>query len=201
MAIKGLARICNLLNQKEFEEFRKICWCSLVILEETEKNKYVLEAIKVGQVDSKFEKSSKQASNSEKQRQKSCKFYNQIAIKLFALMADKKDNVVDSNKFAPISTEIYVETNIYSANLDKSLRFEDIPYGDLNNADSHPTTANVKERRMDQTVEFVDSKKRTTLRDEILLNSQFKVKVPGYFERKNFDLLRIVEDQVSFSLS
>lgn len=50
MSIKGLVRICKCLTETENEEFRQTCWCSLVVLEESESNKYVLEALKVGQV-------------------------------------------------------------------------------------------------------------------------------------------------------
>lgn len=42
------------------------------------------------------------------------------------------------------------------------------------------------------------NKKRTTLRNEITISDQYNFKVPSYNKRKNFDLLRIVEDQVSF---
>lgn len=39
-------------------------------------------------------------------------------------------------------------------------------------------------------------KNRTTLQEEINMSNQFQVRVPGYFSRKNIDLMRIVEDQV-----
>ncbi len=41
-----------------------------------------------------------------------------------------------------------------------------------------------------------NNKKRTTLREEITISSQFQLKVPQYYERKSVDLMRIVEDQV-----
>lgn len=94
------------------------------------------------------------------------------------------------------------------SHLDKTLKFEDIPYGRLQNNldDSHPTTANQtrsntrgrsgKHGRGDGEEIGDGEKKRTTLRDEIIISNQFRMKVPGYYERKNFDLMRIVEDQV-----
>ena len=39
--------------------------------------------------------------------------------------------------------------------------------------------------------------KRTTLREEIVMNELFQFKVPDYYTRKSYDLMRIVEDQVS----
>ena len=41
-------------------------------------------------------------------------------------------------------------------------------------------------------------KNRTTLKEELVISEQFQTKVPDYFTRKNFDLMRIVEDQVRF---
>jgi hypothetical protein len=39
-------------------------------------------------------------------------------------------------------------------------------------------------------------KKRTTLKEELVISNQFQNKIPEYFNRKNYDLMRIVEDQV-----
>lgn len=39
-------------------------------------------------------------------------------------------------------------------------------------------------------------KVRTTLREEIAIKQNFEQTIPGFFTRKNFDLMRIVEDQV-----
>jgi hypothetical protein len=50
MSIKSLVHICKKIEEKEFEELRQTCWSCLVILEDNEKNKNVLEALKVGQV-------------------------------------------------------------------------------------------------------------------------------------------------------
>ena len=44
-----LCEKCKTIN-KDFEELRQTCWSCLIILEEKELNKNVLEAIKVGQV-------------------------------------------------------------------------------------------------------------------------------------------------------
>ena len=57
---------------------------------------------------------------------------------------------------------------------------------------------NSTSRMSEQEKDLIEQKKRTTLREEILIHNQFQNKVPSYFDRKNFDLLRIVEDQVNF---
>jgi hypothetical protein len=56
---------------------------------------------------------------------------------------------------------------------------------------------NSSSRFSEQEKELIEQKKRTTLREEILIHNQFQNKVPSYYDRKNFDLLRIVEDQVT----
>lgn len=71
--------------------------------------------------------------------------------------------------------------------LDETKMLENIPYGD-----------DLRENTELSIMEHSKSRheKRTTLRDEILLAQVFQNKVPGYFQRKNYDLMRIVEDQV-----
>ena len=51
-------------------------------------------------------------------------------------------------------------------------------------------TSNQQEKKL--------KKHRTTLKEEIEINQQFQQKIPKYFVRKNFDLMRIVEDQVGY---
>lgn len=45
-----MVHICKKIEEKEFEDLRQTCWSCLVILEDSEQNKNVLEALKVGQV-------------------------------------------------------------------------------------------------------------------------------------------------------
>lgn len=44
------------------------------------------------------------------------------------------------------------------------------------------------------------NKKRTTLKEEIELKQTFEQNIPDYFTRKGYDLMRIIEDQVTFSI-
>lgn len=44
--------------------------------------------------------------------------------------------------------------------------------------------------------EIIYKKNRTALKEEITIHNNFSTRVPNYFDRKNFDLMRIVEDQV-----
>ena len=42
------------------------------------------------------------------------------------------------------------------------------------------------------------NKKRTTLKEEIDIKQHFEQNIPNYYTRKEYDLMRIVEDQVIF---
>jgi hypothetical protein len=42
------------------------------------------------------------------------------------------------------------------------------------------------------------NKKRTTLKEEIDIKQNYEQNIPNYHTRKNYDLLRIVEDQVIY---
>lgn len=46
--------------------------------------------------------------------------------------------------------------------------------------------------------EIIYKKNRTALKEEITIHNNFRTRVPNYFDRKNFDLMRIVEDQVFY---
>ena len=66
-----------------------------------------------------------------------------------------------------------------------------MPYGRLKvKANPSSLTSNQQEKKL--------KKHRTTLKEEIEINQQFQQKIPKYFVRKNFDLMRIVEDQVGY---
>ena len=66
-----------------------------------------------------------------------------------------------------------------------------MPYGRLEvKANPSSLTSNQQEKKL--------KKHRTTLKEEIEINQQFQQKIPKYFVRKNFDLMRIVEDQVGY---
>lgn len=119
-----------------------------------------------------------------------------MAVRLFDRLEEKKNE----------KKQKFYKTLSQEDTLDKSIKFEDIPYGRMadneenneNNMSSYPTTANptrneTSRKKLDL---FHDAKKRTTLRDEITISNQFQMKIPSYYERKKFDLRRIVEDQV-----
>ncbi len=69
-----------------------------------------------------------------------------------------------------------------------SIKFENVPYGRLE-AKSKPSLVSTQQEKKLK-------KNRTTLKEEIEISQQFQQKIPKYFVRKNFDLMRIVEDQV-----
>ena len=106
-----------------------------------------------------------------------------------------------------IGEKVVVKSEHYTSTCDNNLetsRFENLPIGRLTSvnkwsahskeiASSRKTSAKELNR---QAVKEV--KKRTTLREEIVLSEQFQNKVPDFYTRKNIDLMRIVEDQVSF---
>lgn len=83
--------------------------------------------------------------------------------------------------------------------INDDLKFENVPYGRLSDKNKSRITAtddfSSLANRLDK---VVIKKKRTTLREEIVINNQFEAKIPVYKERKNFDLMRIVEDQVIY---
>jgi len=83
----------------------------------------------------------------------------------------------------------------------KSSRFDSLPIGKLTNVNKwsagskEVSSAHLSTRESYSKVDKLN-KKRTTLREEILINEQFQNKIPDFFTRKNVDLMRIVEDQV-----
>jgi hypothetical protein len=211
MAIKGLVQICKLLNDKENEELRQTCWCSLTVLEETEKNEHVLEALKVGQVKSKIEKTNNHKGVGVVDKKPSplsgLNIYSQIAVKLDALLA-RDDERPRADELSMSSTKRNDKATanrlLADLHLDQSFKFEDIPYGSMGNNEGHSlaTTANPANRMKNSNSRSSSqngneqTKKRTTLQDEITLSNQYQIKIPNYYNRKNFDLMRIVEDQV-----
>lgn len=174
MAIKGLVRICKSLNDKQNEEFRQISWACLVIFEESEKNPNVLEALKVGQINSK-----KPILRKEKIESNGTNVYSRFAQRLWNL----KNN--DSNK----------SLNLQSDDNDNELRsvgFDSL-HTESMSVHNKSILNNKQKKKVNDTCNPVT--KRTTLKEELLISSLFDIKVPNYYERKNIDLMRIVEDQ------
>lgn len=174
MAIKGLVRICKYLNDKQNEEFRQISWACLVIFQESEKNQNVLEALKVGQINSKMEPIPKK----EKIELDRINIYSRFAQRLWSL----KNN--DSN--GPLLNECSLDNEL------RSVGFESLHTGSLS-IHNKSISANTQTKMVNKTCKPVI--KRTTLKEELLISSLFEIKVPKYYERKNIDLMRIVEDQ------
>ncbi|CAF0711837.1 unnamed protein product [Brachionus calyciflorus] len=177
MAIKGLVKICKNLIDKENEEFRQTSWACLVIFQESEKNPNVLEALKVGQINSKIDAVKKVKST---QFLGQLNVYSQIANRLWEL---KQMGLPKSQlKILDSSSDDF-----------KSMGINSIPTDSVSMQNKSNLTGNTEAKIIDE--DFIMKKKRTTLRDELVLSNQFENKVPNYYERKNIDLMRIVEDQ------
>ncbi|RNA39830.1 transmembrane protein -like, partial [Brachionus plicatilis] len=174
MAVKGLVRICKSLNDKQNEEFRQISWACLVIFQESEKNTNVLEALKVGQINSKIEPLIKK----EKVELGRTNVYCRFAYRL----GDLRENGVPKSQ---MNRESYVDEEL------KDVRLESLP--ESASVHNKSILTNTETKLADHAI--VTAKRRTTLKDELLISSQFETKVPDYYERKNIDLMRIVEDQ------
>lgn len=84
----------------------------------------------------------------------------------------------------------------------KSSRFENLPIGKLTSVNKLASESKGESSGIQSTRESFKrvhkQTKRTTLKEEILLNEQFQNKIPDFYTRKNVDLMRIVEDQVNF---
>jgi hypothetical protein len=230
-SIKALVSVCRALNDGSHEELRQTCWASLVVCQENESEKHVLEAIKVGQIASKNEQSTTFKSTSSTKKPSTFarlnttseeNIYFKIAKKLNDRMItyDLERNSSSSSKQYPGGKEqlvtkqpavqklnnIQTNSSLYEDYDLKSSRFDSLPIGKLTNVNkwsagskevssAHPSTR--------ESYSKVDklNKKRTTLREEILINEQFQNKIPDFFTRKNVDLMRIVEDQVIWRLA
>ena len=226
-AIKALVSICKALNDKINEELRQTCWTSLIICKENETNYNVLEAIKVGQIATNTEefatcmnKSKKSTSNFSKPNHGNINIHFLMAKKITDTLTEyeeqRKTESMSSEKQLrqPQVVKIVTEkttknpTDSSTENDDydlKSSRFENLPIGKLTNINKW--SANSREvssrdpSKMDKIYKNTKStKKRTTLKDEIILSDQFQNKIPDFATRKNVDLMRIVEDQVKLYL-
>ena len=200
-SIKALVRICKSLQSKDWEELRQICWSCLVIFQETEQNAYVLEALKVGQVNSKIKeqtlekKFNTNPSSLIKINDDERSIFCQIALSLYHISSSElgdSSRFFDAKEKSKHESHINDLTNTHNDDI-KSLKFEHVPYGTIHSS-KNPTTFS---SGVNSNKEIFVPKKRTTLKEEIIIHNQFKVQVPTYFSRKNFDLMRIVEDQVS----
>ena len=236
-SIKALTRICKSLDTKDYEELRQTSWSCLVVYQETEINANVLEALKVGQVNSKVKNvlidkkyshqgggASSSSSNTlvtafVKVNDETKNIYCQMAINLYNSV-EIRDNEFSTHTNTHRDTsnvtkqtqhqqteQLFTnrsrlpqhksnlnkkQTSMSNNDEAKSIKFENVPYGAAINsakmATTNSSTNNSNSNNKD--------KKRTTLKEEIIIHNQFKVHVPTYFNRKNFDLMRIVEDQV-----
>lgn len=173
MAVKSLVRICKSLNDKENEEFRQISWACLVVFQESEKNPNVLEALKVGQINSKIEPLIKKVEPNRSNVY--CRFANRLA---------------DLKKHGLPKSQINMESSIDDEF--KAIRLESLPTESVS-VHNKSILTNTETKIVDQV--FMPVKKRTTLKDELLINARFENKVPNYYDRKTVDLMRIVEDQ------
>jgi len=201
----------------------------LVVYQETEINPNVLEALKVGQVNSKVKnilidkKYSNMGAGAQnavtafvKVNDETKNIYCQMAINLLHSI-EIKDNEfstrmnthrdlptkqtqhqhhptaqLTSRSRPPHKADSNTKQTSWSNNDEaKSMKFENVPYGAaINSAKVANTNSSTNNSNLNK------DKKRTTLKEEIIIHNQYKVNVPNYFNRKNFDLMRIVEDQV-----
>lgn len=221
-AIKALVSVCKALDDKNNEEFRQTCWTSLIVCKENETNYNVLEAIKVGQISSKTEefshqnKSKKAFSSFSKPNHGNENIYFQMAKKINDTLVE---NELDQKKVTNISdfveqkntnsTKVNASSKIiknqsnssdYEDNGLKSSRFENLPIGKLINynkwsANSKDLSSRNPSMRENYVKPGNNIKKRTTLKEEIIISVQFQRKIPDFCTRKNVDLMRIVEDQ------
>ena len=142
--------------------------------------------------------------------------YSQMGSKLneYLLEQERKRELEESSKkqesFA--QTESVKQTHLVKEKADssiyedqnsdlKSSRIENVPFGKLSSINKW--SAESKELQMSsgnaslrESMKRNVFKNRTTLKEELVISEQFQTKVPDYFTRKNFDLMRIVEDQV-----
>jgi hypothetical protein len=240
-SIKALTRICKSLDTKDYDELRLTSWSCLVVYQETEINANVLEALKVGQVNSKVKNlllDKKYSTTAQtvatafvKVNDETKNIYCQMAINLFQKLVSMgefnqsehahtmntyresnttstKPSQQQQHQHQPLLTnrsrpsqhhhhnksnsKQTINNNENDESEAKSLKFENVPYGaPINSAHVPATNTNNS-----STGNSNANKKRTTLKEEIIIHQQYKINVPDYFNRKNFDLMRIVEDQV-----
>lgn len=116
----------------------------------------------------------------------------QIALSLYQISANELD---DTNRFFELKQKTKSNQDLLHLNEDtKSIKFENVPYGTIHSSKNPTNFSSAVNSNKDA---IYVPKKRTTLKEEIIIHNQYKMNVPTYFDRKNFDLMRIVEDQVS----
>ncbi len=113
-----------------------------------------------------------------------------------------KNNESTSTKIENVNKLNQNSDSLYEQNSDlKSSRFENLPIGKLANANKWSAESKeLSSPSIRESVKRVNLKNRTTLKEELIISEQFMQKVPDYKTRKNLDLMRIVEDQVSISI-
>lgn len=119
------------------------------------------------------------------------------------IQEEKKEieNNINKKKEIKIKQDIHsklaekLESSFYDEKVDDSLKFENVPFGSMNGFTVNSASPNDTNYKKDKI-----KKNRTSLKEEIEISQQFQQKIPKYFIRKNFDLMRIVEDQVKYSI-
>jgi hypothetical protein len=119
------------------------------------------------------------------------------------IQEEKKEteNNINKKKEIKIKQDIHsklaekLESSFYDEKADDSLKFENVPFGSMNGIAVNSASPNEINYKKDKI-----KKNRTSLKEEIEISQQFQQKIPKYFIRKNFDLMRIVEDQVKYSI-
>jgi len=228
-SIKALVSVCRSLNDGNHEELRQTCWASLVVCQENESDSNVLEAIKVGQISSNTDEFTAFKYSSLKKKISNFRpcntdenFYFKIARKLHnrTIVKNQETDLSDSSRLCPDKkklsaakkptnqklNDIQTNSSLYEDYDHKSSRFDNLPIGKLtyvnkSSIGSKEVSSAYPSSRGSYSKADKQVNKRTTLKEEIMINEQFQNKIPDFFSRKNVDLMRIVEDQVKIKLT
>jgi hypothetical protein len=152
------------------EEFKRTCWSCLMILKDKENDVRVLEGLKVGQLNA-LAKTSPQKDSSP-------------FLKIF------KQNSSIYSQMATKFSQTFLIDSINSNRKSESKAESITKFKPITNSAFSKTTAT--------TATPTQTTKRAALKDELFVANQFKLNVPEYSNRKKYDLMRIVEDQVKF---
>jgi hypothetical protein len=117
----------------------------------------------------------------------------------------------DDNKYSTLTNNTSVQTNKHSKfNVSSASKtFTESAINEMPTMTSDffskiPTTTTQMSSKMDISPSKIENQPklpvRTRLRDEINIKSHFEQHIPNYTTRKGFDLMRIVDDQVYWSL-
>jgi hypothetical protein len=120
-----------------------------------------------------------------------------MAVRLFELMDESKRNVI--SKMTKTTLTSSDDKTLFSSDEKTLLTKNNLYKNSYSISNSVKNPLSLSANKTDVLTDTV--KKRTTLKEELIISNQFQNKIPGYFNRKSFDLMRIVEDQVYFFLS